>query len=364
MRRGRWLVALGPLVAAGVLVTGAVAVAPERDPPAPVYDAACTHYTATTGSDGSDGSASQPWRTVSASLARLVPGDTLCVQPGTYSGEVSLRPPAGQPGAPITVRGLGDGADRPLLRGGFSLVDPDDWTITGLRFTNPSPANPDDRLVSLLGGTGWVFEGNEVFDGPYAGLLVGASQDFGPPVDYTIRDNAVHDTGATNLYLNPSRASTGGLVEHNLFYRSGTENVKLGWGGDQPCTGAHFRDFGIGGVTFRYNTLDDAQRGALIIAEPGGLHDVDVYGNLLTGEPDHLVRYDSVHGCLGDTVQVHDNAGGSAARFSQDFGDSPQNVAHEHGNVFPVDPQYISTGPDGFVPGNGRVQGYGRAAAG
>jgi hypothetical protein len=282
------------------------------------------------------------------------------VQPGTYDEEVSTRPPAGLPTARITLTGLGSGSGRPLIRGGFALVDPDYWTISNLRFTNPSPANPDNRLVSILAGTGWLFEGNEVFDGPYAGLLVGASETAGPPQDYVIRGNAIHDTAATNLYLNPSRSSTGGLVEQNLFFASGTENVKLGWGGDQPCTGQHRKEFGIGGVTFRYNTLHDARRGALIIAEPGGLEDVDVYRNLFTGEPDHLVRYDSVARCLGNRVFVHDNAGGDAPKFSEDFGDSPENVAHEHGNDFPVDPQYQSLDADGFRPGNTETRGFGR----
>ena len=373
MRWGRWAVAGGAVAIVAVLVAVLVMVttggwrAEDREPvvvAGPSSDPACTRYVATDGSDGADGSSDRPWRTIDASLDELGPGDTLCVRSGTYQEEVTARPPAGQPGAPITLRGLGSGDQRAVIRGGFALVNPDFWTVSGLRFTNPTPENPDDRLVSILGGTGWVFEGNEVWNGPYAGLLVGASQAAGPPIDYTIRGNAIHDTGATNLYLNPSRASTGGLVERNLFFDSGTENVKLGWGGDQPCRGSNFREFGIGEVTFRYNTLHEAERGALIIAEPGGLHDVDVYGNLFTEEPDHLVRYDDVQGCLGSKVDVHDNAGGLAPRFSEDFGDSPENVEQEHGNVFPVDPEYGSTGPDGFRPDNSDVRAFGRYGVG
>jgi hypothetical protein len=295
-------------------------------------------------------------------MARLEPGDTLCVAAGTYAGEVSGRVPHGRPGAPITLLGLPAGDRRPVVHGGFALIDPDHWIISGLAFTNPSPVNPDNRLVSVLGGTGWVFEDNEVVDGPYAGLLVAASTVHGPPTDYTIRHNAIHRTAAANLYLNPSRFSTGGLVEYNLFYDSGTENVKLGWGGEQNCTGPNFQSFGIGEVTFRYNTVHGATRGALYIAEPGGRHSVDVYRNLFSGQPDHLVRYDSVEGCLGERVTVHDNAGGLAPRFSEDFGDSPANVAHERGNQFPVDPAYGSEAPDGFRPATVEARGYGRYA--
>ncbi|MCW2739630.1 MAG: hypothetical protein JWR45_52 [Blastococcus sp.] len=295
-------------------------------------------------------------------MGRLAPGDTLCVTAGTYAEEVSGPLPHGRPGAPITLLGLSAGDRRPVIQGGFALIDPDYWTVSGLLFTNPAPVNADRRLVSILGGTGWVFEDNEVVDGPYAGMLVAASTMHGPPTEYVIRHNVIHGTAAANLYLNPSRFSTGGLVEYNLFYDSGTENVKLGWGGDQGCTGPRFEDFGIGEVTFRSNTLHGATRGALYIAEPGGRYTVDVYRNLFSGQPEYLVRYDSVEGCLGDRVTVHDNAGGLAPRFSEDFGDSPVNVGHERGNKFPVDPAYVSETPDGFRPGTAEAQGYGRDA--
>ena len=358
------LVLLAGAAVLTAVIVGGRGTAEAPLPPSAGPEPECSYYVSPKGSDEGPGSSTQPWRTINASLAKLVAGNTLCVRAGTYDEEVTAQPPRGNPGARITLTGLGSPDERPVIHGGFALVDPDYWTISGLRFTNPSPSNDDQRLVSILGGTGWLFEDNEVVDGPYAGLLVGASENSGPPEDYTIRGNVVHGTGATNLYLNPSRFSTGGLVEQNVFFDSGTENVKLGWGGDNGCTGSRFRDFGIGEVTFRYNTLHDAERGALIIAEPGGLHAVDVYRNLFTGEPDHLVRYDSVDGCLGNRVSVRDNAGGLAPKFSEDFGDSPVNRAREHGNVFPIDPEYRSTGADGFVPGNPEAESFGRYGSG
>jgi hypothetical protein len=357
-------VAGATVLTAVALGTQWTAAEPPDEPPAgPVPD--CSYYVSTEGSDRAPGSSDQPWRTIHASLSKLSAGDTLCVRSGTYDEEVAAAtPPQGTAASRIALRGVSEDGEPPVIRGGFSLVGPDKWTISGLRFTNPSPANDDDRVVSILGGAGWIFENNEVFDGPYAGLLVAASQTNGAPRDYIIRANVIHHTKATNLYLNPSRFSTGGLVERNVFFDSGTENVKLGWGGDRGCSGDNFSDFGIGGVTFRYNTLHNANRGALYIAEPGGLHRVDVYGNLLTGQPRYLVRYDSVEGCLGDRVNVHNNAGGLAPKFSEDFGDSPKSVDREHGNVFSIDPEYDSTDPDGFLPGNRRVQAFGRYASG
>ncbi len=367
----RWL-AVPAAVAGGALIAAVLAavgtgpdesdrVAPTAPPPPSSAGTACDHYVAPDGSNRGPGSSSRPWRSIDASLTRLAEGDTLCVRGGRYEENVGVSTgTAGDAPAGVRLIGQRDRGEPPVIRGEFSVVDPDWWTISGLTFTNPSPPARQERIVSILGGTGWVFEDNEVVDGPYAGILVGASEEAGPPEDYVIRGNVVHHTGAAGLYLNPSRFSTGGLVERNLFFDSGTENVKLGWGGDRPCSGRNFTQFGIGEVTFRYNTLHDAERGALIIAEPGGRHSVDVYGNLLTGQPDHLVRYDSVAGCLGDRITVRDNAGGLAPTFSEDFGDSPENVAHERGNVFPVDPEYRSVGRDRLQPTNPEVEQFGR----
>jgi hypothetical protein len=368
----RWMVALAVTVAVAVgTVLTAVAVGTEdvgtqraAEKAGALPELGCSLYVSTTGSDDAPGSPAQPWRTIQASLPKLKGGDTLCVRAGIYDEKVTGTVPPGTAASRITVLGVGEDDQFAEIRGGLALVDPDFWTISGLRVTNPSPGGDEDPLVSIVGGTGWIFERNEVVDGPYAGVLVGASQRRGPPTDYIIRDNVVHDTRAANLYLNPSRFSTGGLVERNIFFDSETENAKLGWGGDEGCTGRKFTDFGIGEVTFRYNTLHHAVLAALIIAEPGGLHDVDVYGNLFTEQPDQLVRYDSVEGCLGDRVTVRHNAGGAAPRFSQDFEDSSENVEHERGNVFPIDPDYSSTEPDGFLPRNPEAQRFGRYAVG
>lgn len=319
----------------------------------------CTRYVATTGSDSYAGSAAAPWRTLKASLPKLRAGDTLCVAAGTYTEEVTVTPADGTPTSRITVRPYN--TERPVIDGRFSLTDPDYWTIHGLRFTNPTPVSSsltDKRIVSILAGTGWILDANEIFNGTYAGLLVGKSTTYGAPKDNIIRRNFIHDTSAVNLYYNPGREATGGLIEHNIFVRAGTENVKLGWGGSDVCSGSNLSDFGIGQVMMRYNTLAKSGHYGLIIAEPGGLGRVDVQRNIITQAPKANVRYDSVEGCLGGQVWVQANLGGPAPKFSEDFGDSPVNKSHEAANVFPVDPVFDSS----VRPTNPAALAYGHAA--
>jgi hypothetical protein len=341
--------------------TGTQPEAPAEPAPEPPASSACTRYVSTSGSDSAAGtSVSSPWRTIKASLGKLRAGDVLCVRAGTYAEEIIMRLPVGRADARITFQNYP--GEAPLLDGRFAITAPDYWTIRGLRFTNPTPADTTNRLVSILAGTGWILEDNEIFDGRYAGLLVGKSSYYGPPHNYVIRRNVIHDTDASNLYHNPSRHSRGGLIERNVFYNSGAQNVKLGWGGTDGCTGSKYEDFGVGEVVFRYNTAHGARLAALAVAEPGGLYPVEIYRNLLTQNPRHVLRFDSSEGCLGTKVFTRDNAGGLAPKFAEDFGSSPSAMAQMSNNVFPVDPRYDSTSPSGFRPTNPAAQAYGRWA--
>jgi hypothetical protein len=278
----------------------------------------------------------------------------------------------------VTLRSY-DPARRAVLDGRFSLSGLSFWTIRDLVFTNPTPTTTsgapatsitDQRIVALIGGNDVVFQGNEVFDGVYAGLLVGrAGSSAEIPQRYTIRGNYVHDTAAANLYFNTGRWSTGNLIERNVFANSGTENTKIGWGDDCRGVATKTDAYGAGEVEYRYNTLSNGGKGgSFISAEPGGLYEVHVHHNIFAdpqSERGFVVRYDSAtsttefpHGCAGDKVWVTDNIGIGGTRFSEDFGDSPVNKSHESGNLFPLDPQL---GAD-FVPRNPAARAYGFAA--
>lgn len=297
---------------------------------------------------------------LATAMGMLKPGDVLCLRDGTYRQDVNRRLPKGKPTARITVRSYP--GERAVIHGYTTIVGADHWTLSDLEFTNPGTTDP---IVRLLGGTGWIFERNEVHDGDYAGVLVGRSSTEGPPHDYIMRYNAIHDTRASNLYHNPSRHSTGGLIERNLFFNSkDAQNVKLGWGGTEVCTGSNYENFGIGEVTVRYNTLYNAYQ-PLTIAESGGDRRVEVHHNLIgLGTRGFLVRIDNVEGCLGDNVWVHHNAGFDADHFAEDFSRHPTVMEKMTDNVLGSHPQFDSTTKDGFRPRAAERQIYGRYATG
>jgi hypothetical protein len=366
-----------PVPAAGESAVGAVGIAAWRAAGAPRTD--CTRFVSPSGDDAGPGTAAAPWRHVLQALGNATPGTVVCVLPGTYPQEVVGSPPDGTAAGRIVLESY-DPAHPAVLDGRFSLSNLSFWTIRDLRFTNPTPTTPagatatdnvNARIVALLGGNDVVFEGNEVFGGEYAGLLVSrATATSEIPQRYIVRGNYVHDTLAANLYFNTGRWSTGNLIERNIFAGSGTENAKIGWGDDCRGVSTDSDAFGAGEVEFRYNTLEDGgTAGSFMIAEPGGVYAVRVHHNIFAdpqSQRGFVVRYDSAsrtpefpHGCGGDKAFVTDNIGIGGTRFSEDFGDSPADRAHESGNVFPLDPQL---GAD-FVPRNPLARGYGQAAA-
>lgn len=352
------LCAVGVAVAAAAVGARGDGAAPD-DPPEPFTGARsdCTRAVSTSGSDSRSGRPGNPWRTLDHAFSSLRPGDVLCVGAGAYVAP-RVTVPAGTAERRVVVQPAGRA--RPEVRGPALVKDPDHWVLRGLLWRNPGG---DEPVVTLLGGTGWAFEGNVVTDGSYAGLLVARSEDEGSPQDYAIRDNVVHDTGASNLYHNPGRQSRGGLIERNLLFGSSSQNLKLGWGGTDACSGSNYEQFGIGEVTVRHNTLHDAPQ-PLAIAEPGGDAPVLVERNLVTGPRRSApVRIAGVEGCLGDDVRIVDNLGDGGERFVEDFGDAPTIVARARDNVHPHDPRYDSTdGPAGFHPQDELAQQYGRYA--
>jgi hypothetical protein len=86
------------------------------------------------GSDSNPGTITAPWRTISASSAKLRPGDTLYARGGTYTGQasVSWRSPSGTASAPITWKAYP--GETPVFDGqavgsNFMTIVATDWLI-------------------------------------------------------------------------------------------------------------------------------------------------------------------------------------------------------------------------------------------
>jgi hypothetical protein len=66
---------------------------------------ASTWHVAPNGNDSNNGSSASPWRTIQRAADAVMPGDTVTIQAGTYTGFVVNA--SGTAQAPITFTGVG-----------------------------------------------------------------------------------------------------------------------------------------------------------------------------------------------------------------------------------------------------------------
>lgn len=306
------------------------------------------------GDDGSAGSFEAPWRTLGVALGRLGPGDRLVVRGGRYEEritDIDIR--GGTEAAPIVVEA--HPGERPVLAGLLWLRDADHWTIRGLQITWHPTGSPDEHMVKMIGGTGWALTGNELWGArSFAALLVAAGSG-GEPAHWRVAGNCIHDTLPTNevnqdqlIYVNTGLEAGPGVVVRNILY--GAPNgmgVKLG--GPREDSGGAAR------VAVIRNTIVDTSQSVLVAWRSTGNR---IERNLLygVGEGYANIRGYQLEG--RDNLVARNAGGGASALILNDDGDY-RGLAVSGDNLFPIDPDFVSHGCDGFEPGRREVRAYG-----
>jgi hypothetical protein len=152
-----------------------------------------TFYVATHGSDTTgDGSASNPWATITKALGNIPDESLILVKPGTYNGRVRLL---GQFANGVTVR-----SEQPYR----------------------AKLRHDDTVVTCFYGQGITLEGFDIaHDGTGAGALVIQIQDLIDGSEsvsrITLRNNILHDS-YNNDILKINNGAIQILVEGNMFF--------------------------------------------------------------------------------------------------------------------------------------------------
>lgn len=215
--------------------------------------AAASYYVSPSGADASPGSVDQPWRTFSAALRRLRPGDTLYARGGTYMQNVtgvSIR--EGTAAAPVRV--LNYPGERPVISGLFWLNRPSYWIASGINVTwNPANTDTTLHMVKITNGIGWTLSHAEIWGArSFADLLISGSI-AGEPAEWTVADNCIHDASTShgvnqdhNVYANVGLAAGSGVIERNVIFSAPNgEGIRLG--GSAPG--------GAANVTVRNNLI-------------------------------------------------------------------------------------------------------------
>ena len=161
------------------------------------------YFVATTGTDsaGVDGSAGNPWATISYALTRVPDGSTILVQPGTYTGQVNLSTRNFVSG--VTVRSAVRYQARlrnngTVVRGYYARG----VTLEGFDIAHSGPGSGAlvIQIQDLLGSIPGAGNGSD----PYVSRI-------------TLRDNIIHDSYNNDL-LKINNGAGLVTVEGNVFY--------------------------------------------------------------------------------------------------------------------------------------------------
>jgi Right handed beta helix region len=218
---------------------------------------AAQYYMAPNGSDNNPGTITAPWQSVSASSAKLRPGDTLYARGGTYTGQasVSWRSPSGAASAPITWKAYP--GETPVFDG----------------------QNTQANFMSIVGTDWLVLDGITIrnYRGCCAAIWIGYS---GSGTDYAennvIRNMTITDIGNVNDQHHGSQT-------HGIYVSYGNRNLTLNGNTILRITGAGihcYHDPGLSGG-YIFNNVIDGQKIAAWGIVLRDTTNVQVYNNTI-----------------------------------------------------------------------------------
>jgi len=194
---------------------------------------AADYYVSPAGADTNAGTVAAPLRTITKAYSRVVAGDRILVQPGTYTdyqpGKALLLDKNGSAGAPITLKSVQprlaiiDGSGQTdrwygvTFSGNHNVLD--GFTVTGSRFTAVFVSSANNQIINNeITNNGKVLGvGTESHTGN-AGIYEGSSS--GETGNY-FGQNYIHDNGGAyygydhGLYL----CGDNGTVVNNIVVR-------------------------------------------------------------------------------------------------------------------------------------------------
>ncbi|MHC4712700.1 MAG: putative Ig domain-containing protein, partial [Planctomycetota bacterium] len=186
---------------------------------------AATYYVATTGDDAWDGSSGTPWATIQYAVDNTVAGDTIIVQPGTYTG--CRIENSGAPGLVKTLKAetagtvllnvpSGSAAHNGILEIENYSQTTAYWIIEGLEVDGISSTY---RCIDLRDTDHCEIRNNVVHDAYMTGIFCAFS-------DYVlVENNTSYDNGEHGIYVNNS--ADNGTVRRNISYNNTANGIHM-----------------------------------------------------------------------------------------------------------------------------------------
>ena len=350
----RWLASLALPLA--LLILPASAASEPLGPAASL--AACNLVASPSGSDSASGTPAAPFQTAQKLVSSLTPGQTGCLEAGTYNENVTFRA-SGTATAPITLTSYP--GQTATIVGRMYIVDGANYTtITGLDLNGE---NPQQALSPMIDANDATFSYDDVTN-DHTGTCFGiGSATWGWATGTLITHDAIHDCGqlpATNsqhgLYIG---AATDTTIAWSLIYGNADRGIQL-YPDAQHTTidhdviddnGEGIIISGAGGVASSYTNIYDN-----ILSNANVRHDVESYWP--PGNPvgvDNTVHNNCIWGGREGGIGMADGG----YRASENLKASPQFVdeaAHDY-ELRATSPCLLMSGdPQAAVDGTAPVQ--------
>ncbi|NJO46937.1 MAG: hypothetical protein HC835_15665 [Oscillatoriales cyanobacterium RM2_1_1] len=222
-----------------------------------------TYYVSPNGNDSNPGTQAQPWKTVgyaTSSASVVGAGDTILVQPGTYTEQINLEKSGNAQDGHIVLKAEGD----------VTILDP-----------TPTVGEFQDAPVKSRGQGYWVIDGFQIKNTSWAGISL---QDANNMV---VQNNHTFETGASGIIVLPDTFFGGGEAEvtsSNIKVLNNTiERANNRWvgRGDSRGTQEALSIWGVDGFEVAGNFVNGGTREGIDIKT--GSRNGTVHNNTVTG---------------------------------------------------------------------------------
>ena len=203
-------------------------------------------YVSPSGSDENSGSKNQPWKSINYAVSEdspISPGDTVLVEPGTYTELISLEK-SGSDSQRITLKANGD----------VILRDPD-----------PNNGGFPEGVIQSPGQSNWIIDGFRIENTSWAGISLS------DPKNITVQNNETYQTGSSGIIALPKTFFGGGEKEvtgSNVKILNNTvERANWKWDGpgDKDGDQEALSIWGVDGFEVANNTMIDGKKEGLDI---------------------------------------------------------------------------------------------------
>ncbi|KAB8314680.1 DUF5123 domain-containing protein [Tolypothrix campylonemoides VB511288] len=240
------------------------------------------YYVSPNGSDSNPGTSDKPWKTINYAVGEksaIKAGDTILVQPGTYTELVTLGKSGNSESGNITLK----------ANGNVTVRDPD-----------PINGGFREGVIQSVGKGHWVIDGFRIEDTSWAGISLRDANNI------TVQNNHTYNTGSSGIIAMPDSYFEGGEAEvtsKNIKVLNNTvEKANARWkggGGDNSIydplgTQESLSIWGVDGFEVANNIVKDGTREGIDIKT--GSRNGSVHDNYITGQASISGTYQGYQG--------------------------------------------------------------------